>query len=69
MRINTVDADIINVDYDEKNISEALNGIDSHQVVQSHVDFGEGNSAELFFKCLLNKEFWKINHQKQFRDI
>ena len=68
-RNRTVDADIINVDYDEKNISEALDGIDSHQVVQSHVDFGEGNSAELFLKCLLNKEFWKINHQKQFRDI
>lgn len=65
----TVDAAIINVDYNKKNISEALNGIDSHQVVQSHVDFGEGNSAELFLKCLLKKEFWQINHQKQFKDF
>lgn len=68
-RNRTVDAAIINVDYIKKNISEALNGIDSHQVVQSHVDFGEGNSAELFLKCLLNKELWQINHQKQFKDF
>ena len=65
----TVDAAIINVDYNKKNISEALNSIDSHQVVQSHVDFGEGNSAELFLACLQKEIFWKMNHQKQFKDF
>ncbi|CAM4141911.1 UDP-N-acetylglucosamine 2-epimerase [Flavobacterium sinopsychrotolerans] len=68
-RNRTVDAAIINVDYNKKNISEALNGIDSHQVVQSHVDFGEGNSAELFLACLQKEIFWKMNHQKQFKDF
>ena len=62
-------ADIINVDYDEKNISEALKIIDLHRVQITDADFGQGNSAELFLKCLLKKEFWQINHQKQFRDI
>jgi UDP-N-acetylglucosamine 2-epimerase (hydrolysing) len=68
-RNRTVDAAIINVDYNKKNISEALSGIDSHQVVQSHVDFGEGNSAELFLACLQKEIFWKMNHQKQFKDF
>jgi UDP-N-acetylglucosamine 2-epimerase (hydrolysing) len=63
-----VHADIINVDYNEKNISEALRTIDSHQVEQTGVDFGQGNSAELFLECLQKEEFWKMNHQKQFRD-
>jgi UDP-N-acetylglucosamine 2-epimerase (hydrolysing) len=63
-----VHADIINVDYDERNISGALKIIDLHQVQPTDADFGQGNSAELFLKCLLKKEFWQMNHQKQFRD-
>jgi UDP-N-acetylglucosamine 2-epimerase (hydrolysing) len=63
-----VHADIINVDYNEKNISEALRIIDSHQVQQSDDDFGQGNSAELFLESLQKEAFWKMNHQKQFRD-
>jgi UDP-N-acetylglucosamine 2-epimerase (hydrolysing) len=64
-----VHADIINVDYNEKNISEALRTIDLHQVLQTNADFGQGNSAELFLKCLQKETFWQMNHQKQFRDI
>jgi UDP-N-acetylglucosamine 2-epimerase (hydrolysing) len=63
-----VHADIINVDYNENNISEALRTIDSRQVVQTDVDFGQGNSAKLFLECLQKEEFWEMNHQKQFRD-
>ncbi|MEZ7503841.1 UDP-N-acetylglucosamine 2-epimerase [Flavobacterium sp. Arc2] len=63
-----VHADIINVDYDERNISEALSIIDSHKVQQSDHDFGQGNSAELFLKSLQKEIFWQINYQKQFRD-
>lgn len=63
-----VHADIINVDYNEINISKALRLIDSHQVQQTNGDFGEGNSAELFLECLQKDEFWQMNHQKQFRD-
>ena len=63
-----VHADIINVDYNEINISEALRSIDSHQVQQTDADFGQGKSAELFLECLQKDEFWQMNHQKQFRD-
>lgn len=63
-----VHADIINVDYSEKNIREALSIIDSHKVNQSDNDFGKGNSAELFLNCLQKSDIWLLNHQKQFRD-
>ena len=64
-----VHANIINVDYSKKNISEALRTIDLHKVQQTDADFGKGNSAKLFLKSLEKEEFWKMNHQKQFRDI
>lgn len=63
-----VHADIINVDYEEKNISEALRIIDFHQVQETDPDFGEGNSAELFLASLQDDKIWQMNHQKQFRD-
>jgi UDP-N-acetylglucosamine 2-epimerase (hydrolysing) len=62
-------ADIINVDYSLQSISTALNTIDSHKVKKVDADFGEGNSAQLFLESILNDNFWKINHQKQFRDL
>lgn len=63
-----VHADIINVDYSEKEITEALSIIDSHQVQKTDQDFGQGNSAELFLSCLQKSDIWQLNHQKQFRD-
>ncbi|MFH6963220.1 UDP-N-acetylglucosamine 2-epimerase [Flavobacterium plurextorum] len=64
-----VHADIINVDYSEKEIQKALSVIDSHQIPKSNNDFGQGNSAELFLSCLQKSDIWQLNHQKQFRDI
>jgi UDP-N-acetylglucosamine 2-epimerase (hydrolysing) len=64
-----VHADIINVNYPENEISKALKTIDEHKVVIAKNDFGEGNSANLFLKSLINEDIWIINHQKQFRDI
>ena len=64
-----VHADIINVDYQETMITAALQNIDSHQVTADTVDFGSGNSSELFLESLLKPNFWELNHQKQFRDI
>jgi UDP-N-acetylglucosamine 2-epimerase (hydrolysing) len=61
-------ADIINVDYNEQNIAKALEKIDYHQVLQSDVDFGQGNSAQLFLESMKKQDIWAINHQKQFRD-
>lgn len=62
-------ADIINTDYSEQEIVEALKIIDNHQVKVADSDFGKGNSAELFLKSLLNQDIWALNHQKQFRDL
>lgn len=64
-----VHADIVNVDYTEKSISNALKIIDSHKVQKTSNDFGKGNSAQLFLKSLLSQDIWELNHQKQFRDI
>lgn len=64
-----VHADIINVDYSTKSISEALHIIDTHTVQKTNGDFGQGNSAQLFLDSLLNQDIWELNHQKQFRDI
>jgi UDP-N-acetylglucosamine 2-epimerase (hydrolysing) len=61
-------ADIINADYSAKSITDALHNIDSHRVRPANDDFGQGNSAEMFLKSLLDKEIWASNHQKQFRD-
>jgi UDP-N-acetylglucosamine 2-epimerase (hydrolysing) len=63
-----VHADIINVDYAKESILDALKTIDLHKVQSVQSDFGEGNSTQLFVKAVENKDIWKINHQKQFRD-
>jgi len=64
-----VHADIINTDYTEKGIKEALSIIDSHKVQIVEDDFGEGNSNELFLKSIQKADIWQLNHQKQFRDF
>jgi UDP-N-acetylglucosamine 2-epimerase (hydrolysing) len=64
-----VHTDIINVDYEEKNIISALQKIDSHQILQTDTDFGQGNSAQLFIESIAKLDMWQLNHQKQFRDI
>lgn len=63
-----VHADIINIDYAEESITAALDSIDSYQVRDVHVDFGAGNSTQLFLESIKSKDIWRINHQKQFRD-
>ena len=62
-------ADIINVDYDKQNVSDALKIIDAHKVKLTDGDFGKGNSAVLFLQSLKKNDIWQLNHQKQFRDI
>jgi UDP-N-acetylglucosamine 2-epimerase (hydrolysing) len=64
-----VHADIINVDYNTESINQALQAIDSRKVQIISTDFGQGNSTTLFFNSVENGGIWKINHQKQFRDI
>lgn len=64
-----VHADIINVDYNENSIVNALKIIDKHKVKSSLSDFGQGNSAELFINSLTSNNIWAVNHQKQFNDV
>ncbi|MCI9843891.1 UDP-N-acetylglucosamine 2-epimerase [Flavobacterium pectinovorum] len=64
-----VHADIINVDYSEKGINEGLSIIELHKIQYSDNNFGEGNSNTLFLECLLKEKIWKLNHQKQFKDL
>ncbi|RXR17749.1 UDP-N-acetylglucosamine 2-epimerase (hydrolyzing) [Flavobacterium amnicola] len=64
-----LDAEIINADYSKENILKALKSIDSYKKTSSKTDFGIGNSAELFLESLEKNDIWKLNHQKQFRDI
>jgi UDP-N-acetylglucosamine 2-epimerase (hydrolysing) len=60
---------IINVDYEQKSIQAALKSIDLHQMHTINCNFGTGNSAELFLETLVDESIWKLNNQKQFRDI
>lgn len=64
----TLNADIINVDYSQESISNALSHIDSHKVQAIESNFGNGSSTHLFVNAIENKDIWKINHQKQFKD-
>jgi UDP-N-acetylglucosamine 2-epimerase (hydrolysing) len=63
-----LNSDIINVGYSENEIFQSLKEIRSHKVVPEIINFGQGNSAQLFLDSLDDKRLWKINHQKQFRD-
>ena len=65
----SIHADIINTDYEVKSIQKVLKSIDLHEIQTAKSDFGFGNSAELFINTLIEKSFWELNHQKQFRDI
>jgi len=64
-----IHADIIHSEYHKDTIAKALEQVNSHSVVPVHTDFGQGNSAELFLQSLEKSDIWKLNHQKQFRDI
>tara|TARA_R110002124_G_scaffold267533_1_gene434794 strand:- start:1496 stop:2617 length:1122 start_codon:yes stop_codon:yes gene_type:complete len=64
-----LNADIINIDYTLESINKALKDIDNHKVSKTSLDFGEGNSAQLFLESIENEVLWAINHQKQFREI
>ena len=65
----TFNADIINTDYSVIGIKNALSIIISHKVISVEGNFGQGNSNELFLESIQKQNIWKLNHQKQFRDL
>lgn len=63
-------ADIINVDYEKNSVQKALSIVVNHEVkIKDDAIYGQGNSAQLFLESLVSNKIWKLNHQKQFRDI
>lgn len=62
-------AHILNTGYDRESILEALEHVDDHEVLAPGTGFGEGNSAQMFIESLQNGDLWKLNHQKQFRNL
>lgn len=63
-------ADIINVDYEKNSVQKALRIVVNHEVkIKDDAIYGQGNSAQLFLESLVSNKIWKLNHQKQFRDI
>ncbi len=65
----STDSQIINCDYAEPEILEAISRIESVTFQDNNNDFGQGKSAEKFLQTLNSKELWEIEHQKQFRDL
>lgn len=65
----SVNSDIINSGYNLEEIKKALEKIKLLKTTSSNIEFGRGNSAELFLNSLKDIGFWEIKHQKQFRDI
>ena len=59
---------IMNTDYSNESISKALNTIHKIKIPESDVNFGKGNSTELFINTIAQKQVWQLNHQKQFKD-
>ncbi|UBZ07443.1 UDP-N-acetylglucosamine 2-epimerase [Salegentibacter mishustinae] len=60
---------IVNVGYDENSILESLKNIQKNRRKAEPSKFGDGNSTELFLSCLEKPDIWKLNQQKQFKDL
>lgn len=60
---------IINAGPETGEISSAILEAKSLKIDIEEVDFGRGNSAELFLTHLLDGDAWAISKQKQFRDL
>jgi UDP-N-acetylglucosamine 2-epimerase (hydrolysing) len=63
-----IGGEIINCSYEKSQIIEAINSAKTITVNKLDL-FGDGNSDQLFLNILLNEDFWKIEKQKQFKEI
>ena len=58
---------IININYNTSNILKLLANVEKIKKTKTNL-FGSGNSANKFYKILKNRNTWKGNTQKQFKD-
>ena len=63
-----IQSHIINSNYKTEAILKALNA-NFDSVAIDKTDFGIGDSGQKFLDSLNTLKFWKINHQKQFREV
>jgi len=59
---------ILHTNYVTKSILEAINTEFKNMLVDTK-SFGNGNSANQFLLCLISKNLWNLNHQKQFKEL
>ncbi len=60
---------IFNATYDKHDILDKIAQAKKFKPTAYDVDFGRGNSAELFIQALSGERFWKISKQKVFKDL
>lgn len=60
---------ILNCDHSVENILKAIDRTEEVSFTEEGFDFGNGDSASKFMEVLRKGEIWKIEHQKQFRDL
>jgi len=60
---------ILNCNYGKMDILKQIESFKSSEVKVKKHDFGKGNSSQKFIEILNKETFWKINQQKQFKDL
>ena len=62
-------SEIINIDFNKEEILKAISSANKSNEFDASIEFGKGNSAELFLEALRSEEIWNLNYQKQFKEI
>jgi UDP-N-acetylglucosamine 2-epimerase (hydrolysing) len=60
---------VVNIDYDEKDILNAINFFSKKTRFKATKKFGNGNSYKLFLSSLKKDKLWKTSIQKKFVDF
>jgi UDP-N-acetylglucosamine 2-epimerase (hydrolysing) len=63
----SLNAQIINTDYNQEQLMAAIAAV-KNEGLESYHYFGNGNSANLFLNAIGSPDLWNINQQKQFND-
>lgn len=64
----TSNEEIINCGYETDQILKAIKKAKIVKITKVDL-FGDGNSDKLFYKILLNENIWRIDKQKQFKEM